>query len=106
MFAKLYETTEHGQILVTLDSTEDGEPVIKYSCQPEGLGICYAQSPPFENSENGWFIAEQVLKDETCKSATEMVEVVILTALDEMEIVEISYEQQKQQRNNSRHTLH
>ena len=52
MFAKLYETTEHGQILVMLDSTEEGEPFIKYSCQPEGLGVCSAQSPTFENSEN------------------------------------------------------
>lgn len=106
MFAKLYETTEHGQILVMLDSTEEGEPFIKYSCQPEGLGICSAQSPTFENSENGWFIAEQVFMDETMKSATEMIEVVILAALDEMEIIEISYEEQKRQRNKLRHTLH
>lgn len=104
MFAKLYETPEHGQILVMLDSTEDGEPYIKYSCQPEGLGVCSAQSPTFENSENGWFIAEQVLKEETEKSATDMVEVIILAALDEMEIVEISYAEQ--QRKNLRHTLH
>jgi hypothetical protein len=106
MFAKLYETPEHGQILVMIDSNEEGEPYIKYSCQPEGLGICSAQSPPFENSANGWFIAEQVLIDETMRTATEMVEVVILTALDEMEIVEISYEEQKRQRNNPLPTLH
>ena len=107
MFAKLYETTQHGQILVMLDTNEDGEPYIKYCCQPEGLGVCSAQTPTFENSENGWFIAEQMLKDETEKSATDMVEVIILSALDEMEIVEISYEEQKkQQRNNLRHTLH
>jgi hypothetical protein len=104
MFAKLYETTEHGQILVMLDSTEDGEPIIKYCCQPAGLGICYAQSPPFENSERGWFIAEQTFKDETKKSAIELVEVVILAALDEMEVVEIPYDQQHQQKHN--HTIH
>ena len=106
MFAKLYDTPEHGQILVMIDSTEEGEPYIKYSCQPKGLGICSAQSPTFENSENGWFIANAVLMGETIQTATEMVEVVILTALDEMEIVEISYEEQKQQRNKLRHTLH
>jgi len=109
MFAKLYEKTKYGQILVMLDSTDEGEPVIKYCCQPEGLGVCYALSPPFENSENGWFIAEQVLKDETRKSASEMVEVLILTALEEMEIVEISYAEQermKQKNKPSRHTLH
>jgi hypothetical protein len=95
MFAKLYENTKHGQILVMLDATDDGEPVIKYCCQPKGLGVCYALSPPFENSDEGWTIAEQTFKDENEKSATELVEVVILAALEEMEIVEISYEEQK-----------
>jgi hypothetical protein len=110
MFAKLYETPEHGQILVMLDSTDEGEPIIKYCCQPEGLGVCCALSPPFENSENGWSIAEQTFKDETEKSATELIEVVILAALDEVEIVEISYEEQRQQRIDQilkpKHTIH
>ena len=95
MFAKLYEKTEHGQILVMLIATDDGEPVIKYCCQPKGLGVCYALSPPFENSEEGWFIAEQVFMEENQKSATEIIETVILAALEEMEVVEVSYEEQK-----------
>lgn len=105
MFAKLYETQEHGQILVMLDANEEGEPVIKYCCQPEGLGLCHVQSPPFENSENGWFIAEQTFKDETKKSAVEMVDVVLMDALSEMEFVEIPYEQQQRQQK-IKHTIH
>ena len=110
MFAKLYETPEHGQILVMLDSTDEGEPVIKYCCHPEGLGVCYALTPPFENSDEGWGIAEQVFKDETEKSAIELIEVVILAALDEVEVVEISYEEQRQRKIKQilkpKHTIH
>jgi hypothetical protein len=109
MFAKLYEKTEHGQILVMLDSTDEGDPIIKYYCQPEGLGVCHAVSPPFENSELGWFMAEQVFKDENQKSATKLVEAVILAALEEVEIVDISYEEQKlnkKQTKQPQRTLH
>jgi hypothetical protein len=112
MFAKLYETPEHGQILVMLDSNDEGEPVIKYCCKPEGLGVCYALSPPFENSDQGWGIAEQVFAEETKESTIELIEVVILTALEEMEVVEVSYEEQRQQKieqilkHKHKHTIH
>lgn len=104
MFAKLYETTAHGQVLVILDSNDDGEPLIKYCCRPKGLGVCSTQSPPFENSEEGWSIAEQIFKDETEESAIELIQVTVLAALEDMEVVEISYEEQRKQK--PPHTLH
>jgi len=96
MFAKLYNDTEHGQILVMLDTNEDDEPVIKYFCQPEGLGVCCAQSPVLPNSEEGWCIAEQIFAEETEKSAVDLIGVTIISALEDMEIIEIPYAKQQQ----------
>jgi len=41
VFAKLYETEEHGQILVMLDSNdENGRPQVKVYFEPDNLGVC------------------------------------------------------------------
>lgn len=38
-FAKLFESEVYGQILVLMD-TEEGDPVLKISVCPPGLGVC------------------------------------------------------------------
>ncbi len=38
-FAKLYNDTKAGQILIVIESGDNG-PEVKISFQPEGLGVC------------------------------------------------------------------
>jgi len=58
MFAKLYETQKHGQILVMLDSdTEESTPEVRFFVQPKGLGVC-SFAMGFEDSQDGWENAE------------------------------------------------
>jgi len=40
MFAKLYETEDHGQILVKLDAGDVGQPEVRYYFEPKSLGVC------------------------------------------------------------------
>lgn len=40
MFAKLFNDTKYGQILVVLNTCDEGKPQITFSFQPEGLGVC------------------------------------------------------------------
>ncbi len=51
-FAKLYQT-ERGQILVKLDSDEDGSPEIRFYVNPEDLGL-NSLAFGYEDSEKGW----------------------------------------------------
>lgn len=40
MFAKLFESDIHGQILVKLDDNDKGEPEVRIYFRPEGFGVC------------------------------------------------------------------
>lgn len=60
-FAKLYETEDRGQILVTLDTNEEGSPAVRFFVSPTGLGVC-AIGPSFEDSESGWDAAEDLFE--------------------------------------------
>ena len=52
-FAKLFESEKYGQILV-IKSTDDTEkPEIKFSCEPEGFGVC-SIGAKFANTDEGW----------------------------------------------------
>lgn len=55
-FCKLYDTTEHGQILVLLD-TEDTKPSVQFLFKPIGLGVC-KQALKFPDTDAGWDNAE------------------------------------------------
>lgn len=55
-FAKLY-STDAGQILVKLDSGEDGAPEIRVFAKPEELGVC-SVALQFDDSDEGWDKAE------------------------------------------------
>jgi hypothetical protein len=39
-FAKLFEHETYGQILVLLDTDDDGDPAVKFMSCPANLGIC------------------------------------------------------------------
>lgn len=58
-FAKLYRADDVGQILVTLDTGDDG-PAVKFSFKPQELGVC-AVSLTFEKrpDEEQWEAAKR-----------------------------------------------
>lgn len=57
MFAKLFET-EIGQVLVKIDSGEDGAEVRVY-CEPKGFGVCsLALTWKDDDEETQWDKAE------------------------------------------------
>ena len=63
MFAKLYETTEVGQVLVMLDSSNDeAVPEVKFYFEPPELGVC-SVGLKFEDSDSGWDKAEKCFSD-------------------------------------------
>lgn len=51
MFAKLYGPDDD-QVLITFDEGEDG-PEVRFSCQPQGLGVCSA-AIHYEDNDDGW----------------------------------------------------
>jgi uncharacterized protein YrzB (UPF0473 family) len=59
MFAKIFETKEHGQILVKIDTDEESNPEVRFYFEPEGLGVC-SMAISNEDSDEGWKIIEKV----------------------------------------------
>lgn len=41
-FAKLFEDEKYGQIVVLLDTDDEGDPCVRFMTQPSGLGVCAA----------------------------------------------------------------
>jgi len=64
MFAKLYETEQHGQILVVIDTNDDGSPSVTISVEPEGMGVC-SLGPSWKDTDVGWSSAEKLFNDMT-----------------------------------------
>jgi hypothetical protein len=81
MFAKLYET-DLGQILVKLDSGDDG-PEVRYFFQPEGLGVC-SVSANFKDldEDTAWDNADCLFDDCTEESAFKVVKLILETLSD------------------------
>lgn len=52
-FCKLFETPEHGQILVKLDTNDDNHPEVRFFASPEDLGVCTV-APAWPDTEEGW----------------------------------------------------
>ncbi|KAB0668963.1 hypothetical protein F6V30_14085 [Oryzomonas sagensis] len=71
-FAKLFETQEHGQILVKLDSGDDGAPELRYYFAPEGLGVC-SMAINGKDTDKGWSAMAQVFDEQTSETASEVV---------------------------------
>ena len=59
MFAKLFENTKFGQILVKIDThPEEHSPEVRVFFEPPDLGVC-STAFTFEDSEEGWDAAEK-----------------------------------------------
>lgn len=66
-FAKLYENTKYGQILVMLqEDVEDNKPEIRFFCQPPELGIC-STAYGYED----WETAESLFENEVTQETAE-----------------------------------
>ena len=55
-FCRLYDT-EHGQLLVKLDSDSEGIPEVRYYIQTDNLGVCTIAAK-FTDDDAGWNNAE------------------------------------------------
>ena len=54
VFAKLFDTDNHGQILVKQDTHhENFNPEVRFFFKPDGLGVC-TMAIEFEDSDKGW----------------------------------------------------
>lgn len=49
-FAKIFET-DLGQVLVTLDDSVDDGPMVRFTVQPEGFGLCHTALTFFDPDE-------------------------------------------------------
>ncbi len=61
-FAKLFKTKKHGQILVMLTRDDEGDPAIRFFCQPEDLGVCMVGFS-FADTDEGWDKAEKAFAE-------------------------------------------
>ncbi len=58
MFAKLFGT-DKDQVLVMLVDDDEGNPTVRTSVQPEGMGVCSVASG-FSDDDEGWAKAEKM----------------------------------------------
>ncbi|MEQ1560396.1 MAG: hypothetical protein ABL933_15855 [Methyloglobulus sp.] len=64
MFAKLYG--EINQVLVKLDTNDEGNPELRFYTKPEGLGVC-SLALEFADTDEGWDKAEKALREMTAE---------------------------------------
>jgi hypothetical protein len=60
-FAKLFETTEFGQVLVKLGENDNGDPEIRFFSEPPSMGVCEF-AVTYEASDEGDAKAELILQ--------------------------------------------
>ncbi|WJJ93412.1 hypothetical protein [Neopusillimonas aromaticivorans] len=60
MFAKLFGTT--GQVLVVHQADDNGNPCIRFSCKPNGLGVC-SFGLTWDDTDEGWDKAEKMFSE-------------------------------------------
>jgi hypothetical protein len=73
MFAKLFNETSYGQILVKIDQNDEGYPEIRTYFEPKGLGVC-SLALSYEDSDEGWDQAELVFEKFEVEQAEKIVE--------------------------------
>jgi len=67
MFAKIFESEIHGQLLVKIDSGDDG-PEVRTFFQPKNLGVC-SLAVGFKDTDSGWDSAEELFSRVSCSDA-------------------------------------
>ena len=66
-FAKLFDSPEFGQILVTRDVAEQG-PAVIFHVEPPGLGVCQTLAN-FEDTDAGWDARDKAFEAVTLEQA-------------------------------------
>lgn len=75
-FCKLYEHPEIGQILVKMDSDDDGDPEIRFYFTPDGLGVCSC-ALGFPDTDLGYELQERAFEKIDEESAVSAVRSVL-----------------------------
>lgn len=57
-FAKIFDTPDHGQVLVKKDTNDKGCPEIRWFVEPPELGVC-SLAISFEDTDPGWEVADR-----------------------------------------------
>lgn len=78
MFAKLYDHSKYGQVLVKIDQNEDGCPEVRTYFEPEGLGVC-SLAMKYKDSDEGWDQAEAVFEEFEVEHAEKIIETALNT---------------------------
>ena len=66
-FAKLFRNEEVGQVLVMLDTGDEG-PEVQFHLKPKGLGVCVIKLG-FPDTDDGWEMAEEAFSKVTEEKA-------------------------------------
>lgn len=62
MFAKMFETLRHGQIVVMKRQGPRGEPEIRAFAEPKGLGVCEF-AVRYKDDDSGWDLCERKFQE-------------------------------------------
>jgi len=68
-FARIFHDPERGQILATLDESEEGFPGVKISTMPGKLGVCSLAYYANNREDASWEMAQKALDDMTVEQA-------------------------------------
>jgi hypothetical protein len=71
-FAKLFESEKYGQLVVILQSADEGNPEIRLFFKPSGLGVCSIAASFKDDSEQSWESCEKIFNDFTIETAEGM----------------------------------
>lgn len=74
MFAKIFDSSKYGQILVKQDTDpDDGKPEVRFYVKPDGLGVC-SGAIGFKDSDAGWELCDKEFDACTLESSEQIVE--------------------------------
>lgn len=76
-FAKLFETEQHGQILVVLQRGETGNPELQWSIKPEGFDVCTVNFT-YQDTDAAWDTAQELLDSFTQEDAIKIADEIMI----------------------------
>ena len=72
-FAKLFKTEKHGQIVLMLTRNDEGDPAVRFFCQPEESGVCMVGFS-FADTDEGWEKAEEAFAEYDLDGVVQVIE--------------------------------
>jgi len=80
MFAKLYEPEPGRQVLVKLDTGDEG-PEVRTYCEPQNLGVC-SIAGSWPDTDDGWTAAEKAFEEMTEERAVSLADKICASVAD------------------------